>query len=70
MLTSGIFGKISSVKEDRVELETSPGQKLTVAIGAISRVEQTLLSSKVSKTSSENVSKPKPKTPKADTRKK
>jgi preprotein translocase subunit YajC len=70
MLTSGIFGKISSVKEDRVELETSPGQKLTVAIGAISRVEQTPLSSKVSKTSSENASKPRPKTPKAETRKK
>lgn len=38
MLTSGIYGKILNVREDRVELETAPGQKLTVAIGAVSRI--------------------------------
>jgi preprotein translocase YajC subunit len=66
MLTSGIFGKISSVKEDRVELETAPGQKLTVAIGAVSRIEQAPLASKTPKTPSATASKPKPKAPKAD----
>jgi preprotein translocase subunit YajC len=40
MLTSGIFGKILNVAEDRVELETAPGQKLTVAIGAVRSIEQ------------------------------
>ena len=40
MLTSGIFGKISQVMDDRVELETAPGQKMLVAIGAIRSIEQ------------------------------
>jgi preprotein translocase subunit YajC len=66
MLTSGIFGKISSVKEDRVELETAPGQKLTVALGAVSRIEQAPLAPKTPKTPSATSSKPKPKAPKAD----
>ena len=66
MLTSGIFGKISSVKEDRVELETAPGQKLTVALGAVSRIEQAPLAPKTPKTPSATASKPKPKAPKAD----
>jgi preprotein translocase YajC subunit len=57
MLTSGIFGKIASVKEDRVELETAPGQKLTVAIGAVSKVDQAPKAS----TASEAASKPKTK---------
>lgn len=64
MLTSGIFGKILSVKEDRVELETAPGQKLTVAIGAVSRIEQAPKAAAVSKTSSAAAKKPK--APKAD----
>jgi preprotein translocase YajC subunit len=70
MLTSGIFGKIASVKEDRIELETAPGQKLTVAIGAVSRIDQAPKSPTTvkteSKTSSKTSSKPKPKAPKAD----
>jgi preprotein translocase YajC subunit len=70
MLTSGIFGKIASVKEDRIELETAPGQKLTVAIGAVSRIDQAPESPTTakteSKTSSKTSSKPKPKAPKAD----
>jgi preprotein translocase YajC subunit len=66
MLTSGIFGKISSVKDDRVDLETAPGQKLTVAIGAVSRIEQAPLAPKTPKTPSATSSKPKPKAPKAD----
>jgi preprotein translocase subunit YajC len=59
MLTSGIFGKILSVKEDRVELETAPGQKLTVAIGAVSRIEQSPKAAAASKTSSSTAKKPK-----------
>ena len=59
MLTSGIFGKILSVKEDRVELETAPGQKLTVAIGAVSRIEQAPKAAAPSKTSSSTAKKPK-----------
>ena len=69
MLTSGIFGKITSVKEDRVELETAPGQKLNVAIGAVSRIEQAPLAPKVnkpSKSTSESANKAKPKTPRSD----
>jgi preprotein translocase YajC subunit len=73
MLTSGIFGKIASVKDDRIELETAPGQKLTVAIGAVSRIDQDPKSPTTakteSKTSSKTASKPKPKAPKADSRK-
>jgi preprotein translocase subunit YajC len=40
MLTSGIFGKVVAVKEDRVELETSPGNKMLVAAGAVRSIEQ------------------------------
>jgi preprotein translocase subunit YajC len=40
MLTSGIFGKITAVMDDRVELETAPGQKMLVAIGAVRSIEQ------------------------------
>lgn len=69
MLTSGIFGKIASVKDDRVELETAPGQKLTVAIGAVSRIDQAPKASAetkaVTKPSTKTASKPKPKAPKA-----
>ena len=40
MLTSGIFGKITQVMDTRVELETAPGQKLMVAIGAVRSIEE------------------------------
>jgi preprotein translocase subunit YajC len=59
MLTSGIFGKILSVKDDRVELETAPGQKLTVAIGAVSRIDQAPKATSATKTSSTAAKKPK-----------
>jgi preprotein translocase YajC subunit len=65
MLTSGIYGKILLVKEDRVELETAPGQKLTVAIGAVRSIETPPKKSTSSKTSSSAASKAKPKTSKA-----
>lgn len=72
MLTSGIFGKVLSVKDDRVELETAPGQKLTVAIGAVSRIDEATKVSTSTKTASksksaiESESNPKPNSPKAD----
>lgn len=40
MLTSGIYGKILSIEENKMELETAPGQKLTVALGAVRSVEE------------------------------
>lgn len=40
MLTSGIYGKITAVLENRIELETAPGQKLLVATGAIRSIEE------------------------------
>jgi preprotein translocase subunit YajC len=40
MLTSGIYGKITAVLDNRVELETSPGNKMLVAMGAVRSVEQ------------------------------
>lgn len=67
ILTSGIFGKIANVKDDRVELETAPGQKLTVAIGAVSRIEQGPKTQTPAKTVTRTSSKStiKPKAPKA-----
>lgn len=58
MLTSGIYGKVSNVMDDRIELETSPGQKLIVAIGAVRSIEQ---EPKPEKTKAKAVAK-KPKT--------
>jgi len=49
MLTSGIYGKIGSIKGDRIELETAPGQKLTVAIGAVRSIEEKLVKPAVTK---------------------
>lgn len=66
MLTSGIYGKILAVTEDRVELETVPGQKLIVAIGAVRSIEQAPQTSSAPKKASSSVSKAKPKTPKPD----
>jgi preprotein translocase subunit YajC len=40
MLTSGIFGKITAVLDNRVELEASPGNKMLVAIGAVRSIEE------------------------------
>lgn len=64
MLTSGIFGKITAVDDNRVELETSPGNKLIVAIGAVRSIED---ERKASKTASKPATKTtaKPKTPSA-----
>ncbi len=42
MLTSGIYGKITAVLENRIELETAPGQKMVVATGAVRSVEEEL----------------------------
>lgn len=66
MLTSGIYGKILSVTEDRADIETAPGQKLTVAIGAVRSIEQAPKSAGASKKPSSGASSAKPKTPKAD----
>jgi hypothetical protein len=40
MLTSGIYGKITAVLENRIELETAPGHKLLVATGAVRSIEE------------------------------
>lgn len=40
MLTSGIYGKILEIKDDRIQLETAPGQKLTVAAGAVRSIDE------------------------------
>lgn len=40
MLTSGIYGKISKIDGDRISLETAPGQKLWVAMGAVRSIEE------------------------------
>jgi preprotein translocase subunit YajC len=40
MLTSGIFGKITAVLDNRVEIETSPGNKMLVAMGAVRSIEE------------------------------
>jgi len=65
MLTSGIYGKILAVKEDRLELETAPGQTLTVAIGAVRNIENPPKNSTRLKSTSSAASTAKPKTSKA-----
>jgi preprotein translocase subunit YajC len=59
MLTSGIYGKILSVNEDRVDIETAPGQKLTVAIGAVRGIEQPPKKTSAAKPATSSASKPK-----------
>lgn len=63
MLTSGIYGKITAVLDNRIELETAPGQKLLVATGAIRSVEEEPKKSKpassAAKPAAKSVSKPK-----------
>lgn len=77
MLTSGIYGKVLSVNEDRFDLETAPGQKLTVVLGAVRSIEQPPKSATTPKTpsapkvrkespSATTKSSPKPKTPRTD----
>jgi preprotein translocase subunit YajC len=66
MLTSGIYGKIVSVNEDRLDLETAPGQKITVAVGAVRSIEQAPKSSSSTKKPRSSASTAKPKTPKPD----
>jgi preprotein translocase YajC subunit len=66
MLTSGIYGKIAAVNDDRVELETAPGQKLTVAIGAVRGIEEAPKKVSTSKGDSSTASKSKPKAAKAN----
>jgi preprotein translocase YajC subunit len=66
MLTSGIFGKITGVMDDRVEFETAPGHKMVVAIGAVRSIEQepktsTTASKPVSKSAPKAATKPTPK---------
>jgi preprotein translocase subunit YajC len=39
MLTSGIFGTITSIEEDRVTIETAPKTKITVIKGAVRVVD-------------------------------
>ena len=68
MLTSGIFGKITAVLDNRVELETSPGNKMLVAMGAVRRNEEAPKNPKpavksVSKSKSEAAAKPSAKSP-------
>lgn len=40
MLTSGIYGKVAGVDGDKISFETSPGQKMTVALGAVRSIEE------------------------------
>jgi preprotein translocase subunit YajC len=62
MLTSGIFGKITAVLDDRIQLETAPGQKMLVAIGAVRSVEVEPKPAKArSKPTTKSSSKPAPK---------
>ena len=61
MLTSGIYGKITAVLENRIELETGPGQKLLVASGAVRSIEEQPKATKAAtsaKTSAKETSSP------------
>lgn len=51
MLTSGIYGKIVSVDGDKIVFETAPGQKMTVALGAVRSIEEAPKSTKAAKSS-------------------
>lgn len=62
MLTSGIYGKVTQVLDDRLELETAPGQKLFVATGAVRSIEQEPKAAKAAiKPAVKSPSKPTPK---------
>lgn len=58
MLTSGIFGKITAVLDNRVELETAPGNKMLVAMGAVRSIEE---EPKTAQPAAKTAAKPKPK---------
>jgi preprotein translocase subunit YajC len=61
MLTSGIYGKITAVLDNQVELETSPGNKMLVAMGAVRSIEQERKTTKpASKPAERTSTKPKP----------
>ena len=62
MLTSGIYGKITAVLENRIELETAPGQKLLVATGAVRSVEEEPKKSKPAFSAAKPAAKSAPKT--------
>lgn len=66
MLTSGIFGKIITVLDDRIELETAPGVKMMVAIGAVRSIEPEL---KATKAAAKAPAKAATKTSKLDSKK-
>jgi len=40
MLTSGVFGTIASLTDERVHLEVAPGLQLEVARAAVAKVEE------------------------------
>jgi preprotein translocase subunit YajC len=40
MLTSGIFGTISSLTDERIHLEIAPGLQVEVVRGAVAKVEE------------------------------
>jgi preprotein translocase subunit YajC len=40
MLTSGIYGKVTSVETDRITIETTPGSSLSVNKLAVRQIEQ------------------------------
>jgi preprotein translocase YajC subunit len=61
MLTSGIYGKITAVLENRIELETAPGQKMLVATGAVRSVEEELKQPKPASTAAKPAAKSAPK---------
>ncbi|CAB4894343.1 unannotated protein [freshwater metagenome] len=61
MLTSGIFGKITAVLDNRLELETAPGQKMLVATGAVRSIEEESQKSKPAASAKKTVSKSTPK---------
>jgi preprotein translocase subunit YajC len=61
MLTSGIYGKITAVLDNRVELEVASGTKMLVAMGAVRSIEEPPKNSKRSAQVATK-SKPKPKT--------
>ena len=61
MLTSGIYGKITAVLENRIELETAPGQKMLVATGAVRSVEEEPKKSKPATSAAKPAAKSAPK---------
>jgi preprotein translocase subunit YajC len=42
MMSSGIFGTVASIEDDRATLEIAPGTRIEIARAAIAKVESTL----------------------------